>query len=372
MRLTYGYNGNVNKSLSAFTTALYLTGNAINTTYAQVINPPNPELRWERVRMINLGIDFATKDNRISGTVEPYLKRGMDLIGDIAFAPSSGITNFRGNTADARGSGIDISLNSRNLVGGFAWQTSFFFSYVKDKVVDYSLQQPAGRYAQFSDSEVYPLQGKPFYAVYSYAFAGLDHQNGDPQGYLGGKLSKDYNQLLSSATPDNLVYAGPARPVSYGALRNTFTYKQFSLSANISYRLGYYFRQPGIFYNNILSGQGYFQGRYSERWQKPGDELVTTLPSMPAGINAGRDSFYNFSTATVEKADHVRLQDISLSYEIGKNLLQRLAISKLQFYLYANNIGIIWKSTKTGFDPDYPVADYLPVRTVAVGIKADF
>ncbi|CAH0135285.1 TonB-dependent receptor SusC [Pedobacter sp. Bi27] len=372
MRLTYGYNGNVNKSLSAFTTALYLTGNVINTTYAQVINPPNPELRWERIRLINMGIDFATKNNRISGTVEPYLKRGMDLIGDIAFAPSSGITTFRGNTANTRGTGIDLSVNSRNLVGELGWQTSFFFSHVKDQVIDYALRQPASRYAQFSDSEVYPLQGKPFYAVYSYAFAGLDAQNGDPQGYIGGKISKDYGQLLSSATADNLIYSGPARPVNYGALRNTFTYRQFSLSANISYRLGYYFRQPGILYSSILSGQGYFQGRYSERWQKPGDELITTVPSMPAGINAARDSFYNLSTATVQKADNIRLQDISLSYEFGKNVLQHLALSKLQVYLYANNIGIIWKSTKTGFDPDYPVFDYPPARTVALGIKADF
>lgn len=372
MRLTYGYNGNVNKSLSAFTTALYLTGNVINATYAQVINPPNPELRWERVRLINIGIDFATKNNRIGGTVEPYLKRGMDLIGDIAFAPSSGITTFRGNTANTRGTGIDLNVNSRNLVGDLGWQTSFFFSHVTDKVVDYALRQPASRYAQFSDSEVYPLQGKPFYAVYSYAFAGLDAQNGDPQGYLGGKISKDYGQLLSSATADNLIYSGPARPVNYGALRNTFTYRKFSLSANISYRLGYYFRQPGILYASILSGQGYFQGRYSERWQKPGDELITTIPSMPAGINTARDSFYNLSTATVQKADNIRLQDISLSYEFGKNVLQHLALSKLQVYLYANNIGIIWKSTKTGFDPDYPVFDYPPTRTVAVGVKADF
>ncbi|MBO9674177.1 MAG: SusC/RagA family TonB-linked outer membrane protein [Sphingobacteriaceae bacterium] len=372
MRLTYGYNGNVNKSLSAFTTAIYITGNAINTNYAQVINPPNPELRWERVRLINLGIDFATKDNRISGTVEPYLKRGMDLIGDIAFAPSSGITTFRGNTANTRGSGIDISLNSRNVTGEFGWQTSFFFSHVKDKVVDYALRQPAGRYAQLSDSEVYPLEGKPFYAVYSYAFAGLDGQNGDPQGYLGGKLSKDYSQLLSSATPDDLVYSGPARPVSYGALRNTFSYGQFSLSANISYRLGYYFRQPGVIYSGILSGQGYYQGRYGERWQKPGDEGITTVPSMPAGINTTRDDFYNFSTATVEKADHIRLQDISATYDFGKNLLQQLSLNKLQVYFYANNIGILWKSAKTRFDPDYPVADYLPPRTVAIGIKADF
>lgn len=372
MRLTYGYNGNVNKSLSAFTTALYVTGNAINTVYAQVINPPNPELRWERVRLINIGFDFATRNNRISGTIEPYLKRGMDLIGDIAFAPSSGVTTFRGNTANTRGAGIDVTLNSQNLVGEWGWQTSFFFSHVRDKVVDYALQQPASTYAQFSDDEIYPLQGKPFYAVYSYAFAGLDKQNGDPQGYLGGKISKDYGQLLSSATTDNLIYSGPARPVSYGALRNTFSYKQFSLSANISYRLGYYFRQPGISYTNILSGQGYFQGRYSERWKKPGDELLTTLPSMPASINTARDSFYNFSTATVEKADNIRLQDISLSYDFGKILLQQLSLSKVQIYLYANNIGIIWKSTKTRFDPDYPAADYPPARTIAVGIKADF
>jgi len=372
MRLTYGYNGNVNKNLSAFTTALYLTGNPINTAYAQVINPPNPELRWERVRMINLGVDFTTRDNRISGTVEPYLKRGLDLIGDIAFAPSTGITTFRGNTANTRGSGIDISLNSRNVVGRFGWQTSFFFSHIRDKVVDYALQQPAVRYAQLSDTEVYPLEGKPFYAVYSYAFAGLDPQNGDPQGYLGGKISKDYNQLLNSIRADQLIYAGPARPVSYGALRNTFTYGQFSLSANISYRLGYYFRRPGVIYSGILSGQGYYQGRYGERWQKPGDELITSVPSMPAAINSARDDFYNFSTATVEKADHIRLQDISLSYDFGKSLLQRLSLSKLQVYLYANNLGGIWKSTKTRFDPDYSVADYLPVRTVAVGIKADF
>ncbi|MCZ4224834.1 SusC/RagA family TonB-linked outer membrane protein [Pedobacter rhodius] len=372
LRFTYGYNGNVNKSLSAYTTALYLNGNSINTVYAQIVNPPNPELRWERVRIINIGLDFASKNNRISGTVEPYFKRGFDLIGDIPYAPSTGITTFRGNTANTRGKGIDLTLNTQNLAGELKWQTSFFFSHVKDKVIDYTLKQPANFYVSSADNEVYPLEGRPFYALYSYEWAGLDPQTGEPRGYLDGRVSKDYAQILASATADNIVYNGPARPTTYGAVRNTFTYKQFAISANISYRFGYYFRQPGIFYSNVLSGRGYYEGRYGERWQKPGDELTTTVPSQPDAINNARDDFYNYSLATVQKAANIRIQDINLSYEFSRNLFPRLPFSRMQVYVYANNIGIIWKATKTHFDPDYPAADYTPVRTVAAGIKADF
>ena len=93
---------------------------------------------------------------------------------------------------------------------------------------------------------------------------------------------------------------------------------------------------------------------------------------MPAGMDDARDSFYNYSTATVQKADNVRLQDISFSYEVSRNSIPKLPFSKLQLYVYANNIGIIWKATKTHLDPDYPFADYPPVRAVALGIKAEF
>lgn len=372
LRLTYGYNGNVNKSISAYTTAQYLTGNPINTTYAEVINPPNPELRWERVRVINAGIDFAGAGNRLSGTIEPYFKRGLDLIGDIPYAPSTGITTFRGNTANTRGHGIDITLNSRNLTGAFQWQSSLLFSYVTDKVVDYALKQDAGSYTSLADNEVFPLAGRPFYAVYSYRFAGLDPQTGDPRGYLNGQPSKDYSAILAAARPDSLLYNGPARPVVFGAFRNTLSYKNFSLSANISYRFGYYFRQRGIFYASVLNGTGYYEGRYADRWQQPGDERHTTVPSLPASIDNARDSFYNYSSATVEKADNIRLQDISLAYEFNRSANRGLPFSRLQVYLYANNIGIIWKATETRFDPDYPSADYPPVRTVALGLRGDF
>lgn len=371
IRMTYGYNGNINKALSAYTTARYASGNAINQTFATIVNPPNPELRWERVRMINLGIDFSTKGNRLSGSIEPYYKKGIDLIGDIAYAPSTGISTFRGNTANTKGHGIDLALNSKNIDGIFKWETNFIYSYITDRVVDYELKQGPAFYTQFGETNVYPLNGKPFYALYSYKWAGLDPKTGDPQGYLNTAISKDYTNIINTATTDDLIYHGAARPTTFGSLRNTFFYKKFSISANITYRFNYFFRTPLISYNDILTGQGYLHGSYANRWQKAGDELNTNVPSLPTALIANRDILYNYSEATVEKGNNIRLQDVNLAYTISRKGTA-LTFKQIQVYGYANNIGIIWKASKTALDPDYPNADYAPVKTLGMGLKIDF
>ncbi len=208
--------------------------------------------------------------------------------------------------------------------------------------------------------------------MYSYKWAGLAPSTGDPQGYLNGQLSKDYTAIFAATTPDDLIYSGSARPTKFGALRNTFSFKQFSLSANINYRFSYFFRASGIVYNNVLTGQGYYYGYYANRWKKEGDELFTSVPSLPSAVNANRDSFYNYSEATIEKGDNIRLQDIRLSYSLSKRTLRLLPFSRFQAYFYANNIGIIWKATKSNLDPDYPIADYPPIRTIGAGLNIGF
>lgn len=372
IRATYGYNGNINKSLSAYTTATYLSGNAINQTYAEIRNPPNPELKWERVRMINLGIDFASRNNRITGSAEPYFKRGQDLIGDIAYAPSTGITTFRGNTANSSGHGIDFTLNTVNTNRGIKWNTTFLFSYATDKVKDYELKQAASYYARYAETSLYPMEGRPLYALYSYRWAGLDPQTGDPQGYLNGEVSKNYSGIVNDASPDNLIYHGPARPTTFGALRNTISWRGFSLSANISFRMGYYYRNQGFSSYSVLSGEGYYEGNYAKRWQKPGDELHTTIPALPASRNSNRDNFYNYSEITVAKGDHIRWQDARLGYDLGKQILQRSPFSKAGIYFYANNLGLLWKASKESIDPDYPISDYVPMRTYSLGLNLTF
>lgn len=372
LRATFGYNGNINKNLSAYTTAGYFdgTGTPTRLPYAEIINPPNPGLRWERNRHINFGLDFSTAGGRISGTVEYYLKRGLDLIGNTSYIPSTGITAFTGNTADTKGQGLDINLDTRNISGVFSWSTAFLFSYVNDKVTHYGQASLPSDYLEFGYLGNYALEGKPLFAVYSYRSAGLDPATGDPRGYLNGLASSDYTAMAAAASPGNLVYHGPSRPVVFGALRNTFSWHALSLSASISYRLGYYFRRNSVYYGSDygLSGQN---GDFALRWQRPGDEAHTVVPSLPSVSNVQRDNFYRFSSDLVEKGDHVRLQDINLSYRFSKGALRFLPGADLQVYLYAANLGILWRANKAHLDPDAGNA-YPTPRTIAGGIRLTY
>jgi TonB-linked SusC/RagA family outer membrane protein len=369
LRATFGYNGNINKSLSAYTTAGYFDGSESQTLlpYAQIINPPNPGLRWERNRQVNLGLDFGSKGQRVSGTLEYYFKRGLDLIGNTTFAPSSGIFVFTGNTANTSGHGLDFNIDTRNLVGKFKWNTSFLISYITDKVSRYDQESSVNNYLAFGNIGGYPLAGRPLYALYSYRWAGLDPQTGDPQGYLDGKVSKDYTAMAAAATPQHMVYNGPARPVVFGSFRNTFTYRAFSLSAMLSYELGYYFRRTSVRYGNDY-GLSQQNGDYALRWQQPGDEGHTVVPSLPLVTNIQRDNFYAYSSALVEKGDNIRLQDISLSYTLAKGAVSFLPAGSLQVYVYAANLGILWRANHAHLDPDMP-NNYPAPGTVAGGIR---
>lgn len=375
LRLTHGTSGNIDKSLSAFTTASFFSsaGSFLGVPYAVIQNPPNPQLRWERVSTTNLGIDFSSRNDRVSGSVDLYLKKGNDLIGDAPLATQTGLTQFRGNTAATTTRGIDVMINSNNLKGQFGWQTTLLLSVINEKVTQYQLPSTgvARDYLNTTYS-TFPTIGRPLYAIYSYPWAGLDPKTGDPQGYLNGKVSKDYAAIINSAKPEDIVFHGSARPTGYGALRNTFSYQQLSVSFNIAYRLGYYTRRSSILYNTVLSGSG-GHGDYAKRWQQPGDETRTSVPSLPAAVNNNRDNFYTYSSALVQRADNIRLQDINMSYNLSKQQLRGWPFSSLNFYLYANNLGILWKAAKNDLDPDAVNGDLLPPqRTIAFGIKGSF
>lgn len=367
LRLSYGYNGNVNRSLSAYTTARYVSAAFLTLIpYASVSNPPNPELRWERINMVNAGIDFSSAGNVLSGSIDFFRKKGFDLIGETPFPPSSGITRFRGNTAGIRGNGLDISLTSRNIDRKFKWYSYALFGFARDKVSDYGYTSTAINYAQSSDG--LPFPGNPIYGMYSYRWGGLS-ASGDPQGYMTGALSTDYAKIISKTAAQDLVFHGASRPVYSGALRNTLEWKDFSISANISYRLGYYFRRPSVNYTSLLRGI-YSHGDYALRWQKPGDELLTSVPAIPATVNSSRDQLYLHSEALVERADHIRLQDINISYVFNRTKIPRMPFSSMKIYVYANNLGLMWRANKSGLDPDYQSGP--PPRTIAAGILVDF
>ncbi|MDM8173156.1 MAG: SusC/RagA family TonB-linked outer membrane protein [Pseudosphingobacterium sp.] len=372
LRSTIGYNGNVDRSTSAYTIASYSNYDAITRQpFAEIVFPPNPELRWERIRQLNLAIDFTTKNNVVSGTVEYYRKWGQDLIGRTSFPPSSGVKIFTGNNASTFGSGLDINIQTKNIDRTFKWFTNFFYSAIHEEVTSFKYKALATSYIANSDAGGYPVEGRPLYALYAFRWGGLDPETGDPLGYLDGELSKDYAAIIGATTVENLNYIGPSRPTSFGAIRNTFNYGCFSLSFNVSYRLGYYFRRNSVSYGAVLNGM-VSHGDYALRWQKPGDEAFTQVPSMPAINNGNRQSLYSSSDYLIEPGDHIRLQDINLTYTMQNLKVGGFAFNTLQAYLYVDNVGLLWKRTNIDLDPDYAVSNYPPARTLAFGFKFTF
>ena len=90
---------------------------------------------------------------------------------------------------------------------------------------------------------------------------------------------------------------------------------------------------------------------------------------MPDVISADRDDFYQYSEVLTGKADHIRLQDIQFSYDMDKNSLGRLPFQSITWTLYVNNIGLLWKSTRSDIDPEYIKDNYRDPLTISAGMK---
>ncbi|HEY8894220.1 MAG TPA: hypothetical protein VIM79_05380, partial [Niastella sp.] len=168
-------------------------------------------------------------------------------------------------------------------------------------------------------------------------------------------------------------------PPVVGAFRNDFYWNSFSVSVNITCKLGHYFRRASVDYGQFLT-QWAANKDFANRWQKPGDEETTQVPSIPAQIPTSlsrRDySFYANSEILVQKADHIRLQDIVISYDFEKTKWSRLICKNVHVYCNITNVGILWRANNLGIDPDavpYSLATFLPQpRKVTLGAKFDF
>lgn len=357
LRSTYGYSGNVNNAISALTTLDYETNRSRTSSlpYALVTSPPNADLRWEKISTTNFAVDFRLKNRVLAGTIEYYRKKSTDLIAAVPVDISVyGQPSLTRNSAHLSGNGVDVTLNISASVNRVTWESVLNYSYNNLKVTKYLL--PSEPYTNVgSGGNIITLEGYHPYSIVSYKWAGLNPENGNPVGFLKGVESEKYSDIIRGATWDDLIINGSSVPKIFGGWLNTFSYRQFAISCNITYKLAYFFRKKSIRYSDLFAS-GQMNSDFEKRWQKPGDELHTTVPSMTYPANYYRDGFYGNSEVTVLKGDHIRLQDINLTYDIPT---RRPGAPTLHLYVYARNLGIIWRANKESLDPDtrenYPI-----------------
>ncbi|MGE9310807.1 SusC/RagA family TonB-linked outer membrane protein [Niabella sp. CJ426] len=374
LRTTVGVGGNVDPTRTALPTGGSATNSTTNFYYATIRQLNNPSLRWEKSRQINLAFDFEVFQ-RVSGSIDWYFKEGTDLYGPAlldytAWGRSNTVVK---NVASMKGKGLEISLQTKNIIRPFLWTSNIVFNYNESKTSDYFDPNAENIYSFIlSGGGITPVIGKPLYAIAAYKWGGLDDK-GDPQGFIKGAVSKDYPKIRESAfngDQSGIVYLGQADPKIFGSLSNNFSYKGWFLSANISYKLGHYFKRPSLNYNTLYrSGIG--NSEYANRWQTAGDETRTNVPARVYTNYpnfSGRDEFYNNSEINYLKADHVRLEYINIGYSFPFLARQKSLPRNLSLIVNITNLGIIWRSNKENLDPDYYYS-YTPPQQFSMTLK---
>lgn len=373
LRISYGYNGNLDRNLAAVATMYQVNGNFNSVPYGMIRTYPNPNLGWEKVQVFNAGLDFGLKNNRISGTVEYYIKNGQNLIGDQPVDPTVGVVSgtVRRNAANMLTRGLDLQINSLNIDRRLKWNSSLIFSMNSNELKKYHNEGTSSASAYIHGGRsIIPVVGKPVYSVFSYRSAGLDPNTGDPRGYVDGQTTSNYQAIFTGTSVDDLKFHGSALPTLYGAVANTISYKGFSLYLNLAYKFGYYFSRQSVSYSSLYS-RWYGHADYTKRWQKPGDEQHTRVPSMVYPAVSARDEFYLYSSDVIEKGDNIRLQDLNLSYRFptqgNKGFLNGMLL-----FTNVRNAGFIWRANKQGLDPDQ-LGTNLPLSyTLSFGLRKGF
>ncbi|WP_051959816.1 TonB-dependent receptor [Sphingobacterium sp. ML3W] len=353
LRSTYGYNGNVNNSVSAYpiisieSDAHYIT----NQNYGNINTPPNPSLRWERIAITNLGLDFALKGNKFSGSIEYYVKNAKDLIAADRVDPSTGFTTLMINSGNIRTKGWDISLNAAPIqVKNWTWNSHLVFTYARTKVLQSYIENENGKdfISSAQSNARTAVEGLDLYSQLAYKWAGLDPETGEARAYLNGEVSKNYSAILALKVHDLENY-GSTVPLYTGSWRNAVRYKTLELSWNISYQLGHKFLRNS-FDNNLFLNSDVGHKDYALRWQKPGDELKTDVPAFKYPADLGSQVFMR-SSALVENGGQIKLRDIQLSVDIP--FANKFKMKNCRVYAYIQNVGTIWRGNKLGIDTEY-------------------
>lgn len=352
LRASFGENGNIYNG-TAYLIGRQFTDPLTGADAYSINDPANERLQWERIQITNLGLDISYK-NRLNAIIEYYFKKGIDLIQRVPLAPQTGFGFANLNSAGTMTKGFDITISGKVVEKPLSWNSTLIISTLKDKVT--SIELPANSVAALMLKDSYltilNVEGKPLKGILSYRWAGLDPENGDPLGYVNGLKSKDYTAILKNTNPDSLVYHGSGMPTVFGSFRNDLSYKGFSLSWNLIFKLGYYFRRTSVNLNYTgMLNQGMHKD-YTSSWKQPGDELNTYVPSLRYPANDPRNTFYQLSEVLVERGDHIRFQDIRITYNLSRSGKPKLPVDFAEFYVNLNNLGIIWRANKHKLDPD--------------------
>jgi TonB-linked SusC/RagA family outer membrane protein len=359
LRATYGLTGN---NASATNSSLILLAQSTRRPYLSeketalyISALENSQLTYEKQYETNLGMDLGFLGDRITLTVDVYRRKGFDLIGPIRTSGIGGEQTKTANYANMSSKGIEFTLGAAILKKkDFSWNTQFNIAKTKSRITKLE-NQPLVFDLVRADGGA--LVGYPQRGLFSIDFAGLDHDFGYPS-FINENGEKSTAVYLQSDVTKYLKYEGPVDPTLNGGYYNSFRYKNFSLSALVTFSAGNKVRLDPAFksgYSDLDATSNIFLNR----WIMPGDETRTNVPAIIDQYNVNQfDGYpynnYNYSTERVADGGFVRLKTVSASYTFKPQFITKLGLSTSSLSFVANNLWLIYSDKAlNGQDPEF-------------------
>ncbi|MBS0031121.1 SusC/RagA family TonB-linked outer membrane protein [Chitinophaga sp. 22321] len=376
IRSSYGISGNI-RPLGYFDAQ-----NLLNAT-SYIGNPAlmlgtlvgNPNIRWERTKQVDAGIDVTLLNNRLSFSADYYNKTTDGLMSNNDVSWIYGANSIPDNIGSIRNYGFDLELGISSRAGtALSWKVETNMNINRNMLL--SLKDSLTNYGAFvfGGPMTKAKVGQSLGSVQVYESLGVDPQTGD-------MLYKDQNKDGKWDSND-LITVPVALPAFTGGTNITLSYKNFTIEALFNYVVG---NKVYDFYEQTLRdyGTGYFgvmPNKFdviNQRWKQKGD--ITDVPRAITGVHgAGQTIDWNYrpSTQFVYDASYVRLRNLSVSYNIPASILGKAKISRARIYASAQNVFTMTKYI--GFDPEAAanngiVSSNMPnPRSAVVGIDLSF
>lgn len=360
LRATYGLTASMGNATNS---SLVLQNTSTRRPYLSEVESQiniqyleNSELTWEKQYETNIGLDAGLFNERINLTIDAYRRNGFDLIGLLRTSGIGGETVKTANYADMLSQGLEVTLGG-NIINetDYGFRTQLTGAFNKGKITNlknepniWALVTPDGG----------PKEGYPYRGLFSIPFAGLDSEDGSPL-FTNENGETSGNVYLQSDETAFLKYEGPIDPTLNGGWFNSARYKNFSISALLTYSGGNKLRLNPAFATSYTDLDA-MPNAFIERWTLPGDEENTNVPSILDRIEASRlgGSYpynnYNYSSARVVDGDFIRLKQVSLTYNLPATRISTIGLNNLSLSLVANNLWLIYADKRlNGQDPEF-------------------
>lgn len=392
IRASYGTTGN-NAGIDDYANQEVIktirTGfaNPAGVTGYIVANLANNDLKWEKLVEFNPGIDATFYGGAFGFSLDYYERTNKDLLLNLPTSSVTGFSTYLTNAGEVQNKGFELELRSTNIKNeNFSWTSSALLSHNENTLIDF--EGNSGLISSIDPkraAEWIALEGNPISSFYGY----VKTKEIDPKYIknpffpIGGQPQDVYVEDINGdgkITTDDRTILGNPYPDFVWSLTNNFKYKNLDLSFMFQGSHGAEIRiLDSQYINNEFNA---FQDFATATSAAPANGLT---PAQTAFPDAALVQQRIFTSDDVQDASYIALRTINLGYNFSKDVVGKFALSKLRFYVAAQNLIYIMANGYTGYNPEgifpgatspltngYQVGAAPIAKTISFGLNVQF